>query len=223
MNTLKNYQFKRTVVLRPKEQAEIVIIDFGMGNLGSIKNMFEAVGMEAVITRDISKIQKAKKLILPGVGAFDEGMKNLKNFKLVEVIKKQVQIKKIPILGICLGMQLLTDESEEGKLKGLGLIQAKTKKFVFSNGLKIPHMGWNNIKILKKHFLISGLNNLSRFYFVHSYHVELKDKKDALLSTNYGGDFISAFLKDNIMGVQFHPEKSHRFGIELLKNFGSKL
>lgn len=223
MNTLKNYQFKRTVVLRPKEQAEIVIIDFGMGNLGSIKNMFEAVGMEAVITRDISKIQKAKKLILPGVGAFDEGMKNLKNFKLVEVIKKQVQIKKIPILGICLGMQLLTDESEEGKLKGLGLIQAKTKKFVFSNGLKIPHMGWNNIKILKKHSLISGLNNLSRFYFVHSYHVVLKDKKDALLSTNYGGDFISAFLKDNIMGVQFHPEKSHRFGIELLKNFGSKL
>lgn len=222
-NIAYKYKFKRTIVLRLEHDAKIVIVDFGMGNLGSIKNMFNAIGMEALVTRDVEKIKKAQKIILPGVGSFDQGIINLHTMKLFSVLKDLIKNKRIPTLGICLGMQLLTEKSEEGKLKGFGLIKAETRKFSLSKGLKVPHMGWNNIKILKKHPLIDGLDSNARFYFVHSYHVVLKDKKDGLMTTNYGEDFISAFAKGNIMGVQFHPEKSHRFGMELLKNFGSKL
>lgn len=213
-----SYKFKRTVVLKPKNDTEIVIIDYGMGNLGSIKNMFLAVGIESVITSNLEIIKKARKLILPGVGAFDNGIENLRKLKLMPILNDLVLQKNVPILGICLGMQLMTEKSEEGELRGLSWIQGETKRFKVSD-LKIPHMGWNNVDIVKKHFLVEGLKKSAQFYFVHSYFVSLANEKDALLKTNYGKKFTSAFQKNNIMGVQFHPEKSHKYGMQLLKNF----
>lgn len=199
----------------------IIIIDYGMGNLGSIKNMLKKIDVESEITSDISKIKQATKLILPGVGAFDNGMANIKKMGLLPVLNDLILKKKVPVLGICLGMQLMTRKSEEGILPGLGWIEADTKRFVFPAeiNLKIPHMGWNNIKIIKKEPISKNLNNSSRFYFVHSYHAVCDNEKDTLFQTNYGYDFTCAFSKDNIIGVQFHPEKSHKFGMELLRNF----
>ncbi len=192
-----------------------------MGNLGSIKNMLKKIDIEAEITSDLTKIKQATKLILPGVGAYDAGMENIKKMGLLPVLNDLVLIKKIPVLGICLGMQLMTRKSEEGVLPGLGWIEADTKRFVFPPefNLKIPHMGWNNIKVIKKGPISKNLNNTSRFYFVHSYHAVCDKEEDILFQTNYGYDFTCAFSKDNIIGVQFHPEKSHKFGMELLRNF----
>lgn len=218
-----NIANQKVIILAPQTQAQIVIIDYGMGNLGSIKNMLKAVGSDATITGDIAQIRQARKLILPGVGAFDNGMANIKKMKLLPVLNELVLRKKIPILGICLGMQLMTQKSEEGKLPGLGWLKAETKKFRFDNGLKIPHMGWNNIKVIKKHALARGLNSLSRFYFVHSYHVVCAEPQDILFETRYGYPFVSAFQKGNIIGVQFHPEKSHKYGLQLLSNFAKEV
>lgn len=193
-----------------------------MGNLGSIKNMLKKIEVESEITSDLTKIKQATKLILPGVGAFDNGMENIKKMGLLPVLNDLVLKKKVPVLGICLGMQLMTRKSEEGILSGLGWIEADTKRFVFpaETNLKIPHMGWNNIKVIKKELISKNLNNSSRFYFVHSYHAVCDKEKDILFQTNYGYDFTSAFSQDNIIGVQFHPEKSHKFGMTLLENFG---
>jgi glutamine amidotransferase len=214
----------KTIILRPQKQAKIVIVDYGMGNLGSIKNMFSEVGIESVVTSSAEKIEKAEKLILPGVGAFDEGMTKLKKLGLIPVLNDLVFKKKIPILGICLGMQLMSQKSEEGKLPGLGWVKAETIKFDFGENkknLKIPHMGWNTVTFAKKNPLNADLPRNCQFYFVHSYHVVCKDKKDVLFKTNYGFPFTSAFSHQNVFGVQFHPEKSHKFGMQLLKNFGS--
>lgn len=201
----------------------IAIIDYGLGNLASIQNMFRKIDVESEITSNPKKIMMATKLILPGVGAFDHGMENLKKLKLIPAIEEQVLKRKIPILGICLGMQLMTGKSEEGKLPGLGWINAETVKFAFtSEKLKVPHMGWNSVTVDKKHYLTQELPRNSRFYFVHSYHVILENKADNLMTTDYGGNFTSAFQRENIMGVQFHPEKSHQFGMQLLENFGRK-
>lgn len=196
----------------------IVIVDYGMGNLGSIANMIKKVGSKCKITSDIEEIKKATRLILPGVGSFDNGMKNLKELGMIEVLNKKILIEKTPILGICLGMQLMTKSSEEGKLAGLGWIDAQTKKFV-SDTLKIPHMGWNIIKHQKKSRLFDEDDSEKRFYFVHSYYVDTNQKNDILFITPYGHNFVSAFEKENIIGVQFHPEKSHKFGMHLIKNF----
>lgn len=196
----------------------ITIIDYGMGNLGSIANMIKKVGHKSIITSDIEEIKKARKLILPGVGAFDNGMKHLKDSGLIEVLNKKVLIEKTPILGICLGMQLMTNSSEEGKLAGLGWIDAQAKKFV-SDELKIPHMGWNIVKHKKTSKLFDENGTEKRFYFVHSYCVSCNNKDDILTTTPYGHDFISSFEKENIIGVQFHPEKSHKFGMNLIRNF----
>lgn len=199
----------------------ITIIDYGMGNLGSIRNMLKKIEVESEITSDINKIKLATKLILPGIGAFDNGMENMKKMGLIPVLNELVLVKNVPVLGICLGMQLMTHSSEEGVLPGLGWIEAETKRFVFPAevNLKIPHMGWNNITIVKPEVISKNLNNQSRFYFVHSYHVVCEKQYDILFQTNYGYDFTSAFQKENIIGVQFHPEKSHKFGMTLLKNF----
>ena len=200
----------------------IVIIDYGMGNLGSILNMLKKIGAEAIISSNITEIEKAKKLILPGVGAFDSGMKNIMGLGLVSVLNERVLRGKIPLLGICLGMQLLTRRSEEGTLQGLGWFDADTLKFKFDkvqNGLRIPHMGWNYINVEKKHSLLNDLGENPRFYFVHSYHVVCDKVEDILATTSYGYDFTSAIIRDNIFGVQFHPEKSHKYGMKLLKNF----
>jgi imidazole glycerol-phosphate synthase subunit HisH len=200
----------------------IVIVDFGMGNLASIANMIKKVDAIAQITSDISLIYKADKLILPGVGAFDHGMQNLLKGSLVSVLNELVLTRKIPILGICLGMQLMTKKSEEGKLPGLGWVDAVTVRFRFERNekcLKIPHMGWNTIKIFKDTHLFDGFSSNPRFYFVHSYHVICTNENDTLTKTLYGYDFVSSFSHENIIGVQFHPEKSHKYGMCFLKNW----
>jgi len=196
----------------------ITIIDYGLGNLGSITNMIKKVGYKSLITSDLEEIKTAKKLILSGVGSFDNGMKNLRDLGMIELLNQKVLIEKTPILGICLGMQLMTKSSEEGILPGLGWIDAQTKKFV-SDNLKIPHMGWNIIHHNKSTKLLDTFDHEKRFYFVHSYYVECSNQHDVLATTTYTRDFVSSFENENILGVQFHPEKSHNFGMEILKNF----
>lgn len=200
----------------------IVIIDYGMGNLGSIINMLKKVGASAKISVDIKEIERAEKLILPGVGAFDTGMKRLNELNLIELLNDMVLVQKKPTLGVCLGMQLLTKRSEEGNMSGLGWIDGETHRFSFKSGqsnLKIPHMGWNTINIQHQSSLIQGLDDEARFYFVHSYYVVCENPDDVLTTTDYGFDFVSAVQRENVMGVQFHPEKSHKFGMQVYKNF----
>lgn len=201
----------------------ITILDYGMGNLGSIYNMFKRIKVKAEITSDLEKINMANKILLPGVGSFDKAVARIDELGLKEILDKKALIEKIPILGICLGMQLLTSYSEEGKLKGLNYIPAKTIKFRFNkNHHKVPHMGWNLVNTSNKSLLTENLPNEPRFYFVHSYFVKVVDEKNSLLKTNYGGtEFDSAIGKNNIFGAQFHPEKSHKYGMKLLENFAN--
>lgn len=199
-----------------------VIIDYGVGNLNSIKNMIKKIGFEAVISSQIYDIDKASKLILPGVGSFEYGMNKLRNSSFFELLEKKVIKEKTPILGVCLGAQLLFETSEEGEnIKGLGWIRGNVRKFEKDHypNLKIPHMGWNYVKSLKKSKLMNDMPSEPRFYFVHSYHFELTDRSSALMETEYGYPFISAVEKGNVLGVQFHPEKSHKFGKQLYYNF----
>lgn len=195
----------------------IVIIDYGMGNLRSVQKAVMRVGLECLISREPGVIRHAQKLILPGVGHFRQGMENLKKFELINVLNELVHEKKIPILGICLGMQLMTDYSEEGDCPGLGWIKALTKKFVLQDQ-KIPHIGWNTLLIKKQTKLFDQLNEKNEFYFVHSYYVQCQNPNEVICQTNYGIDFDSGFAKENIYGFQFHPEKSHKSGLTLLKN-----
>ena len=200
----------------------IVIIDSGIGNIKSIFNMLKKVGCEAAISNKADTILRAKKIILPGVGSFDAGMANLNNYGLVDILNEKILKKKAPILGICLGMQMFCKNSEEGKLPGLGWIDAKVARFNFDeqeNSYKIPHMGWASIEINRPHQLFQGLKNKNRFYFVHSYHIVVNKPEIELSTTRYGYKFTSAIALDNILGVQFHPEKSHKFGMLILKNF----
>jgi glutamine amidotransferase len=200
----------------------IVIIDYGMGNSGSILNMLKKFNAEATISSKIQDIEKANKFILPGVGAFDDAMKNLNGLNLLSILHDKVIVKKTPILGICLGMQIFTKHSEEGHLPGLGWIDGETVKFRFHNEsskLKIPHMGWNTVKIIKDDILFRDSGEEYRFYFVHSYHVICKFKSDIVTTTHHGYNFVSSIHRGNIFGTQFHPEKSHKFGMQLLKNF----
>jgi imidazole glycerol-phosphate synthase subunit HisH len=200
----------------------IVIIDYGMGNLGSIANMLKKIGAPAAVSSDPAVIERADKLILPGVGAFDHGMRNLIERGLIPVLNEQVLNRKKTVLGLCLGMQLLTKKSEEGILPGLGWIEAETERFKIDGAnaaLKIPHMGWNTTHLCQPHWLLAGADAEPRFYFVHSYHIACADESIILATTRYGYDFASIVAKDNIAGVQFHPEKSHWFGMQLLRNF----
>ncbi len=199
----------------------ITIIDYKTGNLGSIQNILKRIGEDSVVTSDKNVIADAKKLILPGVGSFDTGMRNLKELDLIDVLNQKVIAENIPVLGICLGMQLLSAGSEEGILPGLGWINANTKRFNFEDTTeyKIPHMGWNHITIIKESKLLRDMYDDARFYFVHSFYLNVNDPGDILTSSTYEIEFTSSVEKGNIMGVQFHPEKSHKFGIKLLKNF----
>lgn len=195
-----------------------------MGNLGSIQNMLKKLGVESQIIESPEECLNAEKLILPGVGAFDEAMRQLRENNWIEVLNKKVLEEKVPVLGICLGMQLMTNWSEEGDCKGLGWIEANTRRFNFAHQtLKVPHMGWNIVRPTNasKLFMREEEEEL-RFYHVHSYFVELQNQTEEIASTNYGRTFTCAFQKENILGVQFHPEKSHRFGMELLRNFHQK-
>jgi len=201
----------------------ITIVNYEMGNLGSIYNMFRYIDVEAEITDDIEKIKKAKKILLPGVGSFDMAMKKIKEKNFFDILNEKALIEKIPILGICLGMQLLTDSSEEGSSKGFGWISADTLSFKerIDRDLKVPHMGWNVVKKTRESKLTKDFENFEevRFYFVHSYFVKVKDEKNSILKTKYGIEFDSAIQNDNIFGAQFHPEKSHKFGMKLFENF----
>jgi glutamine amidotransferase len=206
----------------------ITILDYGMGNLGAIANMLKKIGTQAIITSNSEDIMNAGKLILPGVGAFDNAMSNLKSRGLIDILNRKVLEEKTPLLGICLGMQLLSQKSEEGNLAGLGWIDAETKKFDFTHlpsekTLKIPHMGWNTISIRQDSPLFDEMFPENRFYFVHSFHVVCQHPEDILTTTLYGYDFVSSVAKGNIWGVQFHPEKSHKFGMKVLKNFVEKI
>lgn len=199
-----------------------VIIDYGMGNLGSIANMLKQIGVQADVTNDPQKIKSAERLILAGVGAFDQGMRRLNDLNLIPLMEHKVLEQKTPFIGICLGMQLLSRRSEEGELPGLGWLDAETLRFNFEGGekrLRIPHMGWNEIQIQKPHALLSDLGDEPRFYFVHSYYVKCHDADAVLASTDYGQPFHSILGKGNILGTQFHPEKSHRYGRKILENF----
>lgn len=193
-----------------------------MGNTGSIINMLHRIGTEAVETRTPDDLQRAEKIILPGVGTFDNGMKNLKSSGMDEVIKKAVWKRGVPLLGICLGMQILGTSSEEGKEAGLNLIDFTNIRFQFSeeSQLKIPHMGWDCVDIRQKSDkLIQEVEENSRYYFVHSYHALCKTPENILMTCEYGYEFVAAVKAGNIYGTQFHPEKSHRFGMKLLENF----
>lgn len=201
----------------------ITIIDYGMGNLGSIKNMFKYIGVESTIESDVDKIKNASKILLPGVGSFDTAMKKINETDLKEVLNEKALKEQVPVLGICLGMQLLTNSSEEGALNGLGWIDAKTMSFKnrIDKQYRIPHMGWNIVNKSNDSLLTDGFEAFdeTRFYFVHSYFVKVENEKNSILKTNYGVEFDSAIQKDNIYGAQFHPEKSHKFGMKLFENF----
>ena len=199
----------------------IAIIDYNMGNLASVKNAFAKLGKEAVVESNPEKFQEYDKLILPGVGAFGDAMQHLKERHMVEAIKAFAKSGK-PMLGICLGMQLLFEHSQEfGEHEGLGLIKGNVVKFdneKFDESLKVPHMGWNRM-FTKEHPLFEGLDDEHYLYFVHTYHVTCKDEDDIIGETYYGYKFTSAVAHDNIMGIQPHPEKSHKNGLKILENF----
>lgn len=198
----------------------IAIINYGLGNLGSISNMLKAIGEKSIITADKDVIEKADKIILPGVGAFDAGMERLNKQGLASVLKTQVIEKKKPILGICLGMQLLGRGSEEGIMTGLDIIPFDNVRFNLDDtNLKVPHMGWDIVEFKQENSLVQELSGTQRYYFVHSYHAKCDSKDNVLMTCDYGYEFAAAVVKDNIYGVQFHPEKSHDFGMALLNNF----
>ncbi len=202
----------------------LVIVDYGIGNLASVHNMFKKIGVkEVVVSSDENVIAKATRILLPGVGAFDAGMTNLENSGIMQILNHKALIEKVPVLGICLGMQLLTKSSEEGVKKGLGWVEAETLKFNLNPELKlkVPHMGWNYIKVQKPNPLIA-LESKHRFYFVHSYYVKCIDESQLMATSNFGFDFTCMVNKDNIFGAQFHPETSLKFGMKFLENF-SKL
>jgi len=201
----------------------ITIIDYKAGNVRSIQNMLKKIGVKSIISGKVEDVENAEKLILPGVGSFDYGMEQLENSELIPVLYKKVLEDKTPILGICLGVQLFTKRSEEGQKNGLGWFDAETVAFDNSklpDSYKIPHMGWNEIIAKKDSKLFNNMpENPPRFYFVHSFHLKANNSKDVLAVSNYGYDFVVGFENENIIGVQFHPEKSHKFGMQVLRNF----
>ncbi|MDH5667730.1 MAG: imidazole glycerol phosphate synthase subunit HisH [Nitrospira sp.] len=199
----------------------IAIIDYGMGNLRSVSKAFEAVGHEAVVTRNAQVISNASHVVLPGVGAFGNSMINIERYDLVEPIRASVRSGK-PFLGICLGLQILFTESEEfGLHKGLDIIPGKVRRFVVDAGLKVPHIGWNQVDFQRACPLFDGIPDGTDWYFVHSYFVDPDEHRFTASTTTYGAPFVSSVWKDNIVACQFHPEKSQAVGLHLIKNFGA--
>ncbi|MDF2187063.1 imidazole glycerol phosphate synthase subunit HisH [Paraflavitalea sp. CAU 1676] len=197
------------------------IVNYGLGNLTSILNMHRRLGIPAVITSQPEEIRGADRILIPGVGHFKKGMDNLHQSGLKTLLDELVLGQKKPVLGICLGAQLLTKHSEEGDVDGLGWVDAVTIRFDQSklNGRKVPHMGWNDVKLVDKNPLWEGLQDEPRFYHVHSYHFQFERQEEISATATYGYEFATAFRKGNIYGTQFHPEKSHKFGMKVLENF----
>jgi len=205
----------------------LVVVDYGMGNVGSIVNMMKKLGHAVAVSREPEVIDAAVRLVLPGVGSFDAGMEKLRSFGLVEILTRKVVAQRTPILGICLGMQLLGEKSAEGSAKtpGLGWIACESVRFS-SEIERVPHMGWNSVQPMAgpgraAHWLFAGQVEEPRFYFVHSYHVVCRDDADVIATCRYGRPFSAAIAHGHILGVQFHPEKSHKFGMHLLNNFAT--
>jgi glutamine amidotransferase len=198
----------------------IAIIDYAIGNLAAVANMLNRLGVACEITSDIKKIQRAEKIILPGNGAFDACMQGLRATGLIPLLNERILQEKIPLMGICVGAQMLGNGSEEGVEPGLGWLDMRVKRLPALPDLRVPHMGWCRVQRGDQmHFLVQDMDEDARFYFVHSYHMDAANQQDVLLTAHYGLDFHAAVCMGNIFGVQFHPEKSHRFGKNLLERF----
>jgi len=205
-----------------KKNTKVCIVDYGQGNLGSMRNMLLRIGVDSNITKDPKEINTASHLILPGVGAFDRGMKAIEDLGLRDVLDRQALERRIPVLGVCLGAQLMTMGSEEGKLAGLGWFNANVLRFNFdklTEQLPVPNIGWRNVRPVHCGALTQGLGVESRFYFVHSYHLVSNEPREVALMSTYGFEFIAGLQRDNLFSAQFHPEKSHSFGMKFLRNF----
>lgn len=200
----------------------IAIVDYGLGNIRAFANVYKKLNVSFIIANKIDDLKKADKIILPGVGAFDYAMERLNKSGMRQILDEVVLNQHVPVLGICVGMQMLARSSEEGTLPGLGWIDGEVKKFdpsALVQSTRLPHMGWNDVKPAIKNSLFQGLENDARFYFLHSYYFSCNKIENVLAITDYGGEFASAVNSGNIFGVQFHPEKSHQWGIQLLRNF----
>lgn len=201
----------------------IAIVDYGLGNVQAIANVYKKLGLPTSIVTQAVDLKRADKVILPGVGAFDQAIKRLEKAGMRQMLDEVVLQHHVPVLGICVGMQMLARSSEEGKLAGLGWIDAEVKRFdlsAFKYPACVPHMGWNDVKSVRESGLFRDMDHSARFYFLHSYYVCCKKDEDVIAVAEYGGEFACAVNSGNVYGVQFHPEKSHGFGLQLLKNFG---
>jgi imidazole glycerol-phosphate synthase subunit HisH len=200
----------------------IAIVDYGLGNILAFLNVYNRLNIPVIVAKSAADLRNATKLILPGVGSFDHAMQQLDQSGMRQLVEQLVMHNKIPVLGICVGMQMLAKSSEEGKLPGLGWIDGVVKKFdlsTMSASIKLPHMGWNDVNPMLAGGLFKGMEQDSRFYFLHSFYFECHQQSNILALSDYGGNFSCAVRQDNVYGVQFHPEKSHHFGSQLLKNF----
>lgn len=197
----------------------IVIVDYGLGNVSAFKNVYNRLQIPVAIAKNADDLSGATKLILPGVGSFDYAMRKLEMSGMRHNLERLVLEHKVPLLGVCVGMQMLANTSDEGLLPGLGWIKARVKKFNTENNLILPHMGWNDASSKSCNKLFENMGNDAKFYFLHSYYFDPCNEADAIGTSNYGGEFTCAVQSGNIFGVQFHPEKSHHFGVQLLKNF----
>lgn len=203
----------------------ISIINYGLGNIGAFANVYKRLSIPVQIVNTPDQLERAERIILPGVGAFDHAMDKLNRSGLRERLNQKVTVDKVPVIGICVGMQMLAHRSDEGKLPGLGWVDAEVLRFdeakLSGQQTRVPHMGWNDVNPIRSHPILTNLEHDARFYFLHSYYFKCNDPSDGLTRTDYGGEFVSAVQADNVFGVQFHPEKSLHYGIQLLKNFAT--
>jgi imidazole glycerol-phosphate synthase subunit HisH len=202
----------------------IAIVDFGSGNIGAFVNAYNGLGIPLRVAKKSDDLEGATKIILPGVGAFDDAMEKLEQSGMRPALDDLVLRQHVPVVGVCVGMQMLAASSEEGKLRGLGWIDGDVKRFeptAIDGSIRVPHMGWNNVQQLKATPLFDGLEVDSRFYFLHSFYLECHRAEDVVAVTDHGGEFVAAVSSGNVFGVQFHPEKSHGWGRRLLENFAA--
>ena len=197
----------------------ITIVDYGLGNVLAFANIYKKLNIPVELASTGSELSSATKILLPGVGSFDWAMTQLNNSGMRETLDFLVLKKNIPVIGICVGMQMMAKTSDEGEMNGLGWINAEVKRLDNSNDTCLPHMGWNNLTSVKKHPLFNNLDSNARFYFLHSYYFDQRDESQVLTKTLYNKSFTSSISHKNIYGVQFHPEKSHKWGVQLLQNF----